>query len=89
LLEDIAVGRAERDLRSLIDRAPRTAHRRVGSKIEDMPIDQVAIGDAVLVRAGEIVPVDGVDINQARTSVENLGFPRIPIAESAGGYGQR
>jgi cation transport ATPase len=89
LLEDIAVGRAERDLRSLIDRAPRTAHRRVGSKIEDVPIDQVGIGDAVHVRAAEIVPVDGVDINQARTSVENLRSPRILIGESAGGFGRR
>jgi cation transport ATPase len=89
LLEDIAVGRAERDLRSLIDRAPRIGRRRVGSKIQDVPIDQVAISDAVLVRAGEIVPADGVDINQARTSVENLRSPRILIGESAGGFGQR
>ena len=30
VLEDYAVGRAERDLRSLIDRAPRVAHRKIG-----------------------------------------------------------
>ena len=35
ILEDFAVTRAERDLRSLIDRAPKVAHRRVASTIED------------------------------------------------------
>jgi len=40
VLEDFAVARAERDLRSLIDRAPRVAHRRIGSAIEDVPIDR-------------------------------------------------
>src|SRR6516164_5238336 len=39
ILEDFAVARAERDLRSLIDRAPRIAHRRIGSRIEDVPIE--------------------------------------------------
>ena len=60
VLEDIAVARAEHDLRSLVDRAPREAHRRVGDRIEDVPIAEVAIGDRLLVRAGEIIPVDGV-----------------------------
>src|SRR3984893_15302823 len=60
VLEDIAIARAEHDLRSLVDRAPREAHRRVGDDIEEVPISAVAIGDQLMVRAGEIVPVDGV-----------------------------
>jgi heavy metal translocating P-type ATPase len=63
ILEDVAVARAERDLRSLIDRAPKIAHRRIGSAIEDVLIEQVAVGDAILVRAGEVVPVDGVIVS--------------------------
>jgi cation transport ATPase len=59
VLEDFAVARAERDLKSLIDRAPRIAHRRQGSTIDDIPIEQVAVGDTILVRAGEVIPVDG------------------------------
>lgn len=58
-LEDFAVGRAERDLKALIDRAPRIAHRKLAGALEDVPIDQIAAGDAVLVRAGEVVPIDG------------------------------
>ena len=59
-LEAYAVARAERDLRSLVDRAPRTAHRRSASTVEDIPVEAVTIGDELLVRGGEVVPVDGV-----------------------------
>ena len=60
VLEDFAVARAERDLKSLADRVPRTAHRIGTHGTEDVAIDEVAVGDAIMVRAGEIVPVDGV-----------------------------
>ena len=60
VLEDVAVAHAERDLKSLVDRAPRVAHRRAALAVEDVPVEQVAIGDRVLVRAGEVIPVDGV-----------------------------
>src|SRR5579872_4622553 len=71
VLEDIAVARAERDLRSLIDRAPRIAHRRSGSIVTDTPIEQVEVGDIVLVRSGEVIPVDGVIASQAATIDES------------------
>ena len=59
VLEQIAVARAERDLRLLVDRAPRIAHRRLDDHIDDVPIEAIAIGDMLLVRAGEVIPVDG------------------------------
>jgi len=59
VLEIVAVSRAERDLRSLVDRAPRVAHRRIDHGVEDVPVGAVAIGETLLVRAGEVVPVDG------------------------------
>jgi heavy metal translocating P-type ATPase len=85
VLEDFAIARAERDLRSLIERAPRVAHRRVGSTIEDVPIDQVAIGDNILVRGGEIVPVDGIVLSHVATIDEAAltGEP-IPVARQVG-----
>ncbi len=58
-LEDAAAGRARRDLTALLERAPRTARRHVGDTWEEVPVDALAPGDVVLVRAGEIVPVDG------------------------------
>jgi heavy metal translocating P-type ATPase len=85
ILEDFAVARAERDLRSLIDRAPKIAHRRAAAIIEDVPIEQVAVGDNILVRAGEVVPVDGVIVSPAAMLDEAAvtGEP-IPASRQAG-----
>jgi heavy metal translocating P-type ATPase len=86
VLEDLAIARAEHDLRSLLDRAPREAHRRVGDRIEDVPIGAVAAGDQLLVRAGEIVPVDGIVTSGAATIDESAltGEP-IPVVKARGG----
>ena len=85
VLEEIAVARAEHDLRSLVDRAPREAHRRVGDRIEEVPISAVTIGDQLLVRAGEVVPVDGVVTSSAATIDESAltGEP-IPVVKARG-----
>ncbi len=85
LLEDFAVARAERDLRSLIDRAPRVAHRRRLSAIEDIPIESVVVGDELLVRAGEVIPVDGVITCQmAMIDEAALTGEPIPVTRQAG-----
>ena len=85
VLEDIAVARAERDLRLLIDRAPRTAHRRSTSGIENIPIDAVAVGDEILVQAGEVVPVDGFVVGQtAAVDEAALTGEPIPVSRQPG-----
>ena len=85
VLEDIAVARAEHDLRSLVDRAPREAHRRVDSRVEEVPIGAIAVGDQLLVHAGEVVPVDGVVTSSAATIDESAltGEP-IPVVKARG-----
>ena len=59
-LEDYAAARARRDLTALLARAPRVAHRRTDDGIVDVAVEEVATGDVVLVRPGEVIPVDGV-----------------------------
>jgi heavy metal translocating P-type ATPase len=60
-LEEHAGARARRELTRLVERAPRTARLlRDDDQVEEVPIDAVAAGDVVLVRAGEILPVDGL-----------------------------
>ena len=58
-LERFAAGRAHRELSALVSRAPRTVHRHEGGEITDRPIGDVAVGDRILVKPGEVVPVDG------------------------------
>jgi heavy metal translocating P-type ATPase len=86
VLEDIAVARAEHDLRSLVDRAPREAHRLTCDRVEDIPIAAVEVGDRLMVHAGEIVPVDGVVASVAATVDESAltGEP-IPVVKTRGG----
>jgi heavy metal translocating P-type ATPase len=59
-LERYAEGRAERELSSLLSRAPRVVHRHEGDELTSPPIDDVRVGDLLLVKPGEIVPVDGL-----------------------------
>ncbi|KWV31538.1 heavy metal translocating P-type ATPase [Micromonospora rifamycinica] len=60
-LEAYARGRATRDLRALLARAPRQARRRTpDGGIEVVPLDRVVVGDDLLVGPGDVVPVDGV-----------------------------
>ena len=58
-LEAWAAGRARRDLRTLLERAPRTARRYTGRALVEVPLDLITRGDLLLVAPGELVPVDG------------------------------
>ncbi|WP_067901022.1 heavy metal translocating P-type ATPase [Nocardia vaccinii] len=58
-LDAAAERRASRDLRALLEHAPRSARRRVGDEVTVIPLDEVAVGDLLVVAVGEVVPVDG------------------------------
>ncbi len=58
-LEAAAQRRASRDLRALLEHAPRTARRRAGDDVRVVPLAEVAVGDLLVVGPGEVVPVDG------------------------------
>ncbi|WP_072392679.1 heavy metal translocating P-type ATPase [Hyphomicrobium sp. CS1GBMeth3] len=85
VLEDYAVARAERNLKALIDRAPTIALRRHGGVTEQVPISSIAIGNTIVVRAGEIVPVDGLIRSPTAVIDESAltGEP-IPVTRALG-----
>ena len=61
--EELAKGRAGDAIRKLMDLAPRTARVLRDGKEEDVPVELVQVGDVVIVRPGERVPVDGIVID--------------------------
>ncbi|MFA5900198.1 MAG: heavy metal translocating P-type ATPase [Hyphomicrobium sp.] len=85
VLEDYAVARAEHNLKSLVDRAPRLAHLRKNDSVSDVDVRKVKIGDVMLVRAGEIVPVDGlIASRQAVLDESALTGEPIPVTRKSG-----
>lgn len=87
-LEDYAEGRARRELTSLLARSPQTAHRYTSSTAEviDVPVGEVNIGDLLLVRPAEVVPVDGTLTSQEASLDESaLTGESLPVQLSEGG----
>ncbi|GAB2817818.1 heavy metal translocating P-type ATPase [Lentzea nigeriaca] len=64
-LDDYARRRARRDLSALLDRAPQHAQVRQAGGLREVEVDAVVPGDVVVVRPGEVVPVDGVLLGDA------------------------
>ncbi|MFL6200870.1 MAG: heavy metal translocating P-type ATPase [Thermoanaerobaculia bacterium] len=58
-LEAFAGARARRELTALLARAPRVVHRYEDGQLTSPPLEEVRPGDLLLVKPGEIVPVDG------------------------------
>lgn len=58
-LENFAEGRARREMTALLGRTARTAMRYAREGLEEVPIEALAPGERILVRRGEVVPVDG------------------------------
>jgi heavy metal translocating P-type ATPase len=85
-LEFYATRRAGRELTRLLERMPRVAHRRSGSAIEEVSVGSLLPGDIVVVRAGEVVPVDGSVASPVAVLDEAAltGEP-LPVRRSRGG----
>ncbi|MBX7444546.1 MULTISPECIES: heavy metal translocating P-type ATPase [unclassified Arthrobacter] len=85
-LENFAQGRAARELRSLLDRAPRFAHRESAAAVlDDVPIGDVAPGDVLVVRPSELVPVDGELLSgSASLDESSLTGESLPVERSRG-----
>lgn len=62
-LEDYASARAERELTALLERTPRVVHRYDGQNVVSVSPDDVIPGDLLVVKPGEVVPVDGTVMN--------------------------
>jgi heavy metal translocating P-type ATPase len=58
-LESFAEGRARREMQDLLSRAPRSALLRRDGKLVEVALEEIAPGDTLLIRHGDVVPVDG------------------------------
>ncbi|MFQ8966403.1 MAG: heavy metal translocating P-type ATPase [Lactobacillus gasseri] len=84
-LEDYATSQADKELRSLLQNSPRIADKLVNGKIEEVKVDDLKIGDIVLIKPGSQVPVDG-EIIKGNSSFDqsSLTGESVPVDKKVG-----
>lgn len=84
-LEAFALSRAGKSLAKLAERAPRTAHIWRNNELIDIPADAVERSQIVIVKPGEIIPVDGLVISgSSGVSEADLTGEPLPVSKEPG-----
>jgi Cu+-exporting ATPase len=85
LLEARAKGRTSDAIKKLIGLQPKTARVKRNGEDMDIPIEEVIIGDEILVRPGEKIPVDGIILG-GKSSVDEsmITGESMPVEKTAG-----
>jgi heavy metal translocating P-type ATPase len=85
-LEDYAFRKATTSLDELMARSPKTAHRKINDKeIEDVNVEKIQRGDHLVIRPGDLVPVDGTIISDnAQIDESSLTGEPLPKFKHAG-----
>lgn len=84
-LEDYAENRAKSELSALLEQAPKKAHVVKGRKTIDVAVKAVNIGDKILIKPGEVVPVDGVILEGDSSFDESsLTGESLPVDKAVG-----
>ena len=84
-LEAYAMDRAKFELTKLLQKSPTHATKKVGEKYIEISVDEIIPGDEILIKSGEIMPVDGVVISGSSLVDEsNLTGESLPIEKTAG-----
>ena len=84
-LETRAKGRTGDAIRALMDLSPKTATVRRNGTLEEIPVEQVLVGDMVIVRSGGSIPVDGT-VGEGRAAVDQsaLTGESVPVEKVPG-----
>ena len=82
-LERYALGRASSSLEALLARAPRIAHRRRDGQLEEVPVERVGVGDEIVVKPGDLVPVDATVLD-GTSAVDESALTGEPLPVRAG-----
>jgi heavy metal translocating P-type ATPase len=84
-LEAAASRRARRELTALLQRLPKVTHRYRGDALEEVDVADVRPADVLLIRTGDVIPVDGsVVTGEAVIDESALTGESLPVARQAG-----
>ena len=93
-LEHYAMGRAKRAIEALAELAPQTALVRRGDATLEIPVEELAVGDTVIVKPNERMPADGFvvlgvsSVNQAPVTGESIPVDKSPVGDPAAAAAQ-
>jgi heavy metal translocating P-type ATPase len=79
-LEDYAYRRASSSLDALLARSPRIAHRRKGASLEEINVSDIQVGDLLVVRPGDLIPVDGKLVHD-RAQLDESSLTGEPLSK--------
>ena len=84
-LETRAKGKTGDAIRALMDLSPKTASVRRDGAVAEIPVEEVRVGDIVIVRSGDRIPVDGTVVD-GRASVDQsaLTGESVPVEKETG-----
>ena len=77
-LEAYAMGRASRSLETLLARAPKVAHALRGGEIVDVPVETVRVGETLVIKPGDLVPVDA-EVTEGTSTVDQSALTGEPV----------
>ena len=80
-LENYSLRRASSTLQKLLTRAPHSAHRKQDGQITEIQASQVRVGDVLMVRPGDLVPVDGALLSP-QADVDESALTGEPLTRS-------
>lgn len=84
-LESYAATKASSELKQLLENAPTTAHRMVDGHVKDVEVEAVQVGETILVKPQEVVPVDGTVLaGESLVDEASLTGESKPVAKNAG-----
>jgi heavy metal translocating P-type ATPase len=84
-LESFAQGRARREMSQLLSRVKRTSVRHRDGKLEEVPLDDIEPDDLLLIRQGDIAPVDGaIESDRAILDQSALTGESMPVRLTRG-----
>src|SRR5437773_5754775 len=72
------MGRASQSLEALLARAPKVGRRFRGEQVEEVPVSAIGVGDLLLVRPGDLVPVDG-EVTEGISAVDRSALTGEPL----------
>ena len=86
-LESVAKGKTSEAIKKLMGLSPKTAIIIKDNKEIEIPIEEVEVGDVIVVKPGSKIPVDGIVV-EGHTSVDEsmLTGESIPVEKSVGSH---